>query len=320
MKEKILITGTTGLIGSNLVDYILKKHYEDYEIYATKLPRTEPYLPEYVKYYDCDFTDFYSCLNLIDDLKPEYIVHLGAQSYPKIGESNPFMTVDSNINGNLNILEAVRKAKYMPKSIVVACSSASYGDVKGKYPTSEDTAFNPLSLYGVTKATQDLMCYQYFKNFDLPIKRIRPYIIVGRNQGENNAINSFSKQIATIEKNGGKGVIKVGNLSSYRDITDVRDAVRGIWKLMFEGVNGEAYNICSGNPRKMKDILNQLIELSEADIKVEVEESRLRPSDIPLEHGSNHKINTLTGWIPEIPFKDTLESILDYWREKIGKN
>jgi GDP-4-dehydro-6-deoxy-D-mannose reductase len=319
MKEKILITGGTGLIGSHLIEFITTKFADKYEIIATKLPRTLPYLPDVVNYIDCDFTDLYACINLIRGNKPEYIIHLGAQSYPKISESNPYMTVNSNIVGNLNIFEAIRISEYTPKKIMVTCSSASYGDVKGKYPTTEDTAFNPLSLYAVTKATQDLLSYQYFRNYELPIVRIRPYIIAGERQGENNAINSFAKQIAMIEKDG-KGVLKVGNLNTFRDITDVKDFVRGLWSLMFDGENGEAYNICSGTPRKMKDILNQLVELSNADITIEVDESRLRPSDIPLEHGSNHKINTLTGWQPEIPFRDTLERILNHWRDKVESN
>jgi GDP-4-dehydro-6-deoxy-D-mannose reductase len=132
-----------------------------------------------------------------------------------------------------------------------------------------------------------------------------------------NAVNAFASQIAQIEKNGGKGDISVGNLQSSRDMTDVSDCVRAIWKLTTSGLDGEAYNICSGVSRKMKDVLNQLIELSSADITVKVDKNRLRPSDSPIEQGSNHKINTLTGWQPEVTWLITLENILNYWREKV---
>lgn len=311
---KTLITGASGLIGSHLVDFLLKN--TDHELYAIELPRIEPYRPEEVAYFQCDITDPISVNDIFEKVQPDYVYHLAGQSFFGVGQSNPRHTIDINIMGTINILEAIRRQKNNPKKIIVASSASIYG-TSNHIPTSEVEPLKPLSLYATSKGGQDLLSYQYFNNYNLPIIRIRPFIIIGDRQGTGNAVNSFARQIALIEKYGDWGTIKVGNLDSSRDMTDVKDCVKAIWKLTVDGINGEAYNICSGNTRKMKDVLNQLINLSTAKIDVEIDASKLRPSDTPVECGSNHKLNSLTGWLPEENWNNTLERILNYWREKV---
>ena len=138
----------------------------------------------------------------------------------------------------------------MSKKIILASSAAVYGDVNGKYPTDEETQFHPLSLYAVTKVATETMGYQYFKNYCLPVINVRPYIQIGRRQGENSSVNSFAKQIAMIERRGSKGIIKVGNLTSERDFLSAKNCVKALWILSQsdENTNGESYNICSGIP------------------------------------------------------------------------
>lgn len=311
MGMRVLITGASGLIGSHLCDFLLSK--TNFELYAIELPRIKPYRPDDITYFKCDITDSISVIDVFREVKPDIVYHLAGQSFFDVGRDNPQHTLNINVIGTMNILEAIRRQGSIPKKIIVASSASIYG-IPNHIPTNEDEPMKPLSIYGVSKVSTDRLAYQYFKNYDLPITTIRPFIIVGSRQQIGNSINSFASQIAEIEKVG-KGIIKIGNLSTSRDFTDVRDCVNGIWKLTNEGINGEAYNICSGISRKMEDVLNQLLKLSSAEISVEIDKDKLRPSDSPIECGSNHKLNSLTGWIPECRWEDTLEEILNYWRK-----
>jgi len=305
---KVFLTGATGVLGTHLIDYILENN-KDYEMHAIKRPRTKPYKPESVKYYDCDITDYLSLSRVINEVKPEKVWHLASQSYPKIGESNPILTVNVNVNGTLNLLEAIRSADYIPSKIIIVTSASVYGNAD-KFPTSEDTEFKPVNLYGVTKVTQDRMGYQYYMNYGLPIILARPYIQVGVRQGNQSSINSFCEQIAKIRLS---GTIEVGNLSSSRDFLSAKNCANALFVLSEHGVDGEAYNICSGIPRKMSDILDRIIGMSSADIKIAVDKNKLRKSDIPLELGDNSKLKSI-GWEMEEDFYSTLRDILDYWR------
>jgi len=313
---KTLITGASGLIGSHLIDYLLK--HTDHELYAIERPTIPQYRNKEVKYYECDVIDSIGVHDVFKEVQPDYIYHLAGQAFFKVGRDNPNYTIDVNVKGTINVLEAIRRQGKKPKKVIIASSGASYGKVD-HFPTDEETVFKPLSLYGVSKATQDMIGSQYCMNYDLPTINARFYITIGSRQTEYNAVNAFAKQIAMIEK-GLQEYIEVGNLTTKRDITDVRDSVRALYQLSMFGVDGEAYNICSGNPRKIGDILNQLCELTDTEIEIRQSADRMRPSDTPLECGSNHKINTLTGWQPEIAWKDTLLDILDYWRGKVEQS
>lgn len=308
-----MITGASGCIGSALIDLLLEN--TDCELYAIELPRIKPYRPNEVTYFSCDITDSIHVSDIFKEVQPDYVYHLAGQSFFNVGQENPRHTIDVNVLGTMNILEAIRRQGNMPRKVIVTSSASIYG-TSNHLPTNEDAPLKPLGIYASSKGATDLLCYQYYMNYGLPIVTVRPFIILGTRQQVGNAVNSFANQIATIEKNGGKGIIRVGNLDTSRDMTDAIDCVKALWQLSNFGINGEAYNICSGTTRKMKDVLYQLLSLSDADIKIEVDESRLRPSDTPVELGSNHKLNSLTGWQPEIPFINTLERILNYWRGK----
>lgn len=311
---KVLITGANGLIGSHLIDFLISK--TDYELYAIEHPRAEQYRNDEVKYFQCDIVDFVSVLDVFQKVQPDLVYHLAGQSFHGVGQANPLETLDINVHGTANIFEAIRRQGTKPTKILVTSSASIYG-VPNHIPTDEEESLKPLSIYASSKMACDGLSYTYFKNYNLPIVRVRPFIQIGIRQGVGNSVNSFAKQIAVIEKNGDKGTIHVGNLDTIRDFTDVRDCIHALWMLTNEGVNGEAYNICSGKKRKMFDILAQLINLSHAEIKIEVDKDRLRPSDSPIEQGSNHKINSLTGWQPEVAWSQTLEDILNYWRSKV---
>lgn len=313
MSQRVLVTGATGLIGSHLIDYFLEK--EGVALWGFRRWRTEPYREGEVRYVEGDITDYLCVADAIDRARPHVIFHLAAQSYTGPSFTAAKATWDVNVMGTIHLLEAVRRARSKPEVIVVAGSAAAYGD-QDSFPTAEDAPFRPVSPYGCSKAAQDLVAYQYWRTYGLPVIRTRSYIHVGVRQGLHNAVQSFAQQLAQAELGLRPPVVYVGNLEARRDILDVRDAVRAFALLAEKGRPGEAYNICRGEAVRIGDLLATLLRMSPKAVDVQRDRSRLRPTDPPLELGSCSKLVETTGWKPMIPIERTLEWILAWQRER----
>ncbi len=205
-------------------------------------------------------------------------------------------------------------SNYKPR-ILIAGSSEEYGHTDVEL--TEDSPLRPLSPYGVSKVAQDLLGFQYFKSYGMHIIRTRGFNHTGPRRGEVFVCSTFAKQIAEIEKDKSKlPIIKVGNLDAERDFTDVRDMVKGYWLALEKGEPGEVYNICSGKSIPIKNILRKLLSLSKREIKIRNDPERMRPSDLKVLVGNNTKFTEKTGWKPSINIDQTLEDLLNYWREK----
>lgn len=316
---KVLITGISGFAGSHLAEYFLAEG--KHEIFGTIKWRSDrqniSHIQDRIRLFECDIKDAFAMKTIITEIKPEQIFHLAAQSYVSFSWRAPQETLITNIIGELNLFEAVRQVKIDPL-IHIAGSSEEYGMVvPEELPITEANALRPLSPYGVSKVTQDLLGYQYFKSYGMKIIRTRAFNHTGPRRGTVFATSNFAKQIVEIEKNKRDPVIYVGNLEAVRDFTDVRDVVRA-YALSLERCDpGEVYNIASGKGIKIRDMLDMLVALSNADLKIEQDPTRLRPSDVELLIGSSEKFQKKTGWKPEIPFDKTMKDLLNYWREKI---
>jgi len=200
----------------------------------------------------------------------------------------------------------------------VAGSSEEYGFVHPhELPMKETNPLRPLSPYAVSKVAQDLLAWQYFKSYGLRTVRTRGFNHTGPRRGEVFICSNFAYQIAEIEKGKRDSVIKVGNLEAKRDFSDVRDIVRGYWLCLEKGKEGEVYNIGQGKAYSMKEVLDLMLSLTKVKVKVEVDPQRLRPSDVPILISDSTKFRKLTGWKPEIPFEQSLQDLLDYWRERV---
>lgn len=320
MKQRCFITGITGFAGSYLAEFLLERN--DTEVYGIKRWRSRMENIEHIKskliLIECDLRDASSVANCIEEVKPDKIFHLAAQSYVVTSWLAPAETLTTNILGTLNIFEAVRKANLLDTKIQIACSSEEYGMVyEEELPIKETNPLRPLSPYAVSKVAHDLLGYQYYKSYNLYIVRTRGFNHSGPRRGEVFVESNFSKQIAEIEKGLKEPVIHVGNLDAKRDFTDVRDMVRGYWLSLEKGEPGEVYNICSGKTYKIKDVLDILLSLSKVKVEVKQDPARMRPSDVPILLGDHTKFSEKTGWQPTIPFEKTLEDILSYWRKTI---
>ena len=308
---KFLITGSEGFIGSHLADFLLEKG----EVYGTfhSTPKNIEHLKNKIKLLKCDITNKSEIENIINNIKPDYIFHMAAQSFVIPSWKEPDKTFQTNIIGTYYLLDAVHKAGINPV-ICIACSSAEYGLTnENEIPINEKKEFRPSSPYAVSKVATDMLAYLYWQSYNMRILRIRFFNITGPRKTFD-ACSDFAKGIVEVEK-GLKNSLKVGNLEGIRDITDVRDAVKAIWLLVLKGTYGNAYNICSGIGIKMKDILNKLVSFSSAKIRVETDKEKFRPLDDPIFIGDNSKITNL-GWKPEITIEKTLKDMLEYWRKE----
>jgi GDP-4-dehydro-6-deoxy-D-mannose reductase len=248
---------------------------------------------------------------------PEKIFHLAAQSFVGTSFHAPQETLTTNIIGQLNILEAVRSLGINPY-VMIAGSSEEYGLVyENELPIKETNPLRPLSPYAVSKVTQDLLGYQYFKSYGLNVVITRAFNHTGRRRGEPFVSSNFSKQIAMIEKGKQEPIIHAGNLEAIRDFNDVRDIVKAYWLSLEKCKPGEVYNICSGKGYKIKEVLGILLSLTKVKVKITQDPDRLRPSDVPVLIGDSTKFRAATGWHPEIPFEKTLQDLLNFWRENV---
>jgi GDP-4-dehydro-6-deoxy-D-mannose reductase len=318
---RVLITGITGFAGSHLADLCLtKKGVELFGIVRWR-SRTEniEHIWDRVKLLECDLRDATSTRDAIEEIRPEYIFHLAAQSFVPTSWNAPTESLVTNIIGQLNVFEAVRKINLACR-IQIACSSEEYGMVyPDEVPIRETNPLRPLSPYAVSKVGQDMLAYQYFMSYRTDVVRTRGFNHTGPRRPAIFVCSDFAKQIVDIERGVRTPVIRVGNLEARRDFTDVRDVVRGYWLALEKGKSGEVYNLCSGTSYRISEILDMLLSFAGVKAEVEQDAARLRPSDVPHLEGSNEKFRADTGWKPEIPFEQTLRDLLDFWRNNPGR-
>jgi GDPmannose 4,6-dehydratase len=331
MKKNVLITGITGMVGSHLADYLLKK--TNWNIYGlcrwrSPLDNVEHLLPlandknSKIKFINADLNDYSSLIKAVEVSKPNYIFHLAAQSYPLTSFVEANITLDTNIIGTYNLLNAVKQLKINP--LIHVCSSSEvFGRVKKEnLPIDENCSYHPASPYAISKVGTDLVGRYFYEAFKLKVLVTRMFTHTGPRRGDVFAESSFAKQIALIESKKIQPIIKVGNLNSLRTFADVRDAVHAYYLLLTKNPKpGEVYNIGGTYSCTIREMLNFLVSLSEVKkIKVIEDPTRLRPIDADLQIPNTKKFMNATGWKPRISFQKTMTDLLNYWRKRVQNN
>lgn len=304
---KILITGITGFVGPHLARYILELDH-GHEVFGTVKNRSDlTKVPAGVTAIECELKDSSNVDQVIEEIRPDVIFHLAAQSFVHTSWKSPAETLTNNIVSELNILEAVRK--FAPACIVqIAGSSEEYGQPKST-PITEDHELNPLSPYGVSKVAQEKLGYQYHKSYGLHVVLTRAFNHTGPGRDSRFAEATFAQQIANAPVS---GKIMVGNLDAIRDYTDVRDMVRAYWIAAQAGVYGVPMNICSGVGHKISEVLETLLRIADRqDLDIVQDPARMRPSDLPVLIGDCSYFKSLTGWEPKISFEQTLTDLYE---------
>lgn len=313
---RILVTGANGFAGHYLIRHLLQTE-PDSAIYGTVYHADPSTLPDNVSYHALDLTDTERTAALIADIKPDTIFHLAAQASAAISFKQPWQTLETNIKAQFNVFEACIHADIRPR-IIITSSAEIYGIISaGNTPITENHPLQPNSPYSLSKATQDLMGYQYHIAYELPVIRVRAFNHIGPGQSPNFVAPAFAMQIAKIEAGLQEPVLRVGNLNAKRDFIDVRDVVRAYHLLAQHGEAGQAYNVASNQPYSIRELLDILLSLTTAQIREEVDPDRLRPSDTPIIQGDYQRLHNATGWQPEIPIQDSLQDVLNDCRERI---
>ena len=315
--QPILVTGGTGFAGRHLLQALIDQGFQN--LHTTHFGRS--ILPNVCSYssvqvHKVDLTDAEKVAKVVRELQPAQVYHLA--SFAAVGKS--FEQAQSLMNNNimlqLHILNAVRD--HAPDAKVLTIGSAEeYGRIPSSYrekKIDEDCPLNPVNPYAVTKVTQDLLAQAFYFSYKLNIVRARPFNHIGEGQSVEFVVPAFASQIVAVER-GQQEKLLVGNLDSVRDFTDVKDMVKAYIALMNQGKVGEVYNIGSGQGWKIREILDMLLSYSTQHITVEVDSTRLRPSDVAYFVADSTKI-AQHGWKPQVPMKETLQRILSEWRVK----
>jgi GDP-4-dehydro-6-deoxy-D-mannose reductase len=307
-----LITGAGGFVGPHLA-----RHLQALGQQVQGIGRGEP-VAGYDAFQRADLLDAAAMQRAIVASRPDVIYHLAAQSAVPRSWEDPAGTIVNNLVGEINLLEAVRHAGLDPV-IVVAVSSDAYGRVAPTdNPVDEQVPFRPLSPYAVSKAAQDLLSYQYAVGRGMRIIRMRTFNHLGPGQSDRFAIPSFARQLAAIERGLRPPLLETGDLSPERDFTDVRDIARAYALAAEQCAPGEAYNVGSGVPQRIGDLLQALVALCRVPVEVRQDPARLRPVDVPRMVCDATRFRKATGWLPAIPLEQSLRDVLEDWRGRIG--
>lgn len=323
---RVFITGLTGMVGSHLTDYLLAN--TDWQIYglirwrspldniAHLLPRINTKDRIHLLYGDLRDSD--SINNAVRDCIPDYVFHLAAQSYPKTSFTSPLDTYETNVCGTSRVLEALRQ--YATDAIIHVCSSSEiFGRVsKENLPINEEAPLKPSSPYAISKVGTDLIGRHYAEAYGMSVQTTRMFSHTGPRRGDVFAESSFAKQIAMMEEGQIPTILNVGNLDSLRTFADVRDAVRAYHMLLtVDPIGGSYYNIGGNYTCTIREMLDYLLSLTRIKPQIVIDPERLRPIDADLQIPCADKFTNHTGWKPEISFETTMQSLLEYWRERV---
>jgi GDP-mannose 4,6-dehydratase len=332
MASKVLITGITGMVGSHLADFLLENTgWDIYGMCRWRSPMDNVmHLLDRVNagdrlfFEDGDLCDSLSLQYVVNKVRPDFVFHLAAQSYPSTSFTAPLQTLDVNILGTARLLEAIRHCPNLDPVIHVCASSEVFGRVpREKLPIDEECAFHPASPYAISKAGTDLVGRFHAEAYGQKVMTTRMFTHTGPRRGDVFAESTFAKQIALIEAGHLAPVVKTGNLNSLRTWSDVRDAVRAYYLLVTNDPQpGAYYNIGGTHTCTVGEMLDHLVSISthKDKIKVETEAARIRPLDADAQIPDTTKFCSHTGWKPEIPFEQTMQDLLDYWRDRIGRH
>lgn len=317
-ENKILITGISGFTGSHLADYLLKRgsvvcgvlhHQNNTKNIKHLLGRIDTHV--------CDVCNKAQVFNLIKETRPDYIFHLAAKTQARSVGDTYRSSIETNLFGTINLLEAVRNLKFDP-IILVPGSSAEFGLTKNEEnPVKETNPYRPVTPYAVSKIAQGMTSYQYYLKYGMKIIRTHTFNYLGPRQSIEFVAPAFAKQLAEIKIKNKSPIIQVGNLAARRDFTDVRDIVKAYWLAVRKGIPGEVYNICSCKAYSMQNILDKLIDLSQTNVKIKQAQPDQGASDVPCQCGDYSKFGGLTGWKPEITMDQSLSDIMKYWIDSV---
>jgi GDP-4-dehydro-6-deoxy-D-mannose reductase len=316
---RVLVTGISGFAGSHLAEHLLSEGMEVFGL--TNDPSLDgnlEHLAGRIRVLEGDVRDRGGVRAALADAKPERIYHLAAVT-PGRGRARDDAFWEINVGGTAVLLDEASRLEGV--RVLVAGSSAEYGLLpREANPLDESAELRPVGVYSVSKAAQDLLAFSYWAHQGVWAVRARAFNHTGPREDTGFVCSTFARQIAEAELGTREKVIRVGNLNTFRDISDVRDVVGGYVAALEGGRGGQVYNICSGVATKIEDVLKTLVRMADVPLAVEVDEARMRPSDLAFQQGDSSLLERETGWRAAVPLERTLADLLAYWRLRLRKD
>jgi len=309
-----LITGATGFAGRHLLEHLLA---DDLPVHAWSNARGRAVDPALasdrrIQWRAVDLLDRASVRSALEGTRPSVIYHCAGFADDHRAWQDPARALRGNVLATHNLLESARALAFDAR-VVVPGSALIYRP--SSEAIAEDAPIGPTSPYGVSKLAQEMTAAAS----PLPVVLARPFNHAGPRQGPSYVTSAFAKQLAEIEAGLSEPILRVGNLDARRDLTDVRDTVRAYRALAEHGQPHRPYNVCTGRAYRVRELLDILLSLARITVTVEVDSSRLRPSDNPVVRGNPARIIEETGWRPAIPIEQTLADLLAFWRTTVAE-
>jgi GDP-4-dehydro-6-deoxy-D-mannose reductase len=309
---RVMITGAAGFIGGYLTSHSIAAGSR-----VLGIDIVEPARGSIIDRFEvCDVRNSDRVAALISKFRPDRVFHLAAQSHPVVSLKQPRETIDINVNGTVGLFDALRSSG-INATVVVACSSAEYGNVAERdLPIREDHPLAPLHPYGVSKVAQDLLAAQYFANYAIPAIRIRIFKTTGPGKLDE-VCSDLTRRAVEIEIGLRPPTMPVGNLTNRRSIVDVRDLVRALWITPDRCEPGDVYNLGGDNTYSVSDIIEAIRAQLTTHFKIEQRSELMRACDEPDTTGDNSKFRSRCPWKAEIGLATTLRDMLAWWRAEL---
>ncbi len=314
----VIVTGGTGAIGYHLLSSLTRNKGKLIS-YSRSASRQELHL-DHVEYEYGDILDYSSISKIIQQHMPTEIYHLATQSNVGVSHKKPFETLEVNILGTQNLLEAVRK--YNPTCKVLLLSSSDiYGRGDGLLNVmhKEEDPYTPLTPFATSKASMELLGKQYAQAWGIEVVIARPFNYTGPGQPKEFVLPYVASQLVKIRDYFAEPVLYTGNLDVSRDFIDIRDLARALVLLMSQGVSGESFNICSGKIGTVRELVENMIILTGLEVDIRRDPARERAFDQPLLMGSPDRLMQRTGWKPLIDIQDSLKDTLHFYTLRAKK-
>jgi GDP-4-dehydro-6-deoxy-D-mannose reductase len=295
VSEVVLVTGAAGFAGSHLVEHL--RLSQNHVVSWTRQT--------------VDLLDRDRVRTAIRELRPAQIYHCAGMTHVAKSWLDTAQPLEGNVLATEHLFDALRRERIRCR-VLVPGSATVYA--ASSEPISEDGPIAPTNPYAISKLAQEQLALRAIQEDGLDLVLTRSFNHTGPGQTPEFAAPSMARQIALIERGELEPVIKVGNLDAQRDVTDVRDVVRAYAALMQSGRTGVIYNVASGVARSIRSILEALVSRSKLPVRIEVDQARMRPNDVPVVVGNHSRLTEATGWHPQVSFDQMLDDLLTYWR------
>jgi GDP-4-dehydro-6-deoxy-D-mannose reductase len=309
---RVLVTGITGFAGPHVAATFAAAAHEVHGLSLGAAP-----VPGAVAVHEADLLEQRSLDRVMAAVRPEAVVHLAAVSFVPAGEADPRRAVRVNVEGTVGVMRAMDAAAPGARLLLVGSGDA-YGRVAPEdLPIRETVPLRPLSVYGATKASAEVLALQWARRQGRDVVIARPFNHAGPGQSPDFVVAAFARQIARIACGRQEPVVRVGDLSPVRDVSDVRDVACGYLALLERAASGEVYNLCSGRGVAIREVLDGLIAAAGLEVRVETDPALVRPVEVPRIVGSHARATRATGWRPAVPLVTTLTDVLADWRGRV---